>query len=100
MPSNLLKKQIKKYLDLYIADGKASVCTVNELYHTGNGQSVFICDEFDFMMEKSPAKFAVNHKNELTLFGLAPVFHAKKTYLTSATCDKYQKKLLRQVFEI
>jgi len=31
---------------------------------------------------------------------MAPVFHSSNAYLVSATCDDYQKKLLRQVFDL
>lgn len=66
---------MKKYLDLYIADSNATVITVEELQHEEKDPDVFICDEFDFMLENFPVIFRPNSEDKLTLFGLAPVFH-------------------------
>ena len=100
VPSPLLKKQMLKYTDQYIAKTEVKVLTINEVKHEAVEPDVFICDEFDYMLENQAVTFAKNSANELTLFGLAPVFHCSKTYLISATCDPYHTKLLNQVFGV
>ena len=100
VPSPLLKKQMKQYLDLYIASPLASICTVSELKQEDKAPDVFLCDEFDFMLENQAVTYEKSHDQKLVLCGLPPIYHSNRAYLISATFDQYHKKLLNQVFDI
>ena len=100
VPSKTLEAQMRQYLDTYIGDDKASVCAVTELKHEEKEPDVFICDEYDWMLEKCAVSFGYDHTRKPTMFGLAPVYHSSKAYFLSATCDIYVQKLLKHIFDI
>ena len=100
VPNSLLKKQMKTYTQVYIPEEGLRVLKIDEVKHEKEEPDVFICDEFDYMLENQPVIFQKDSENKLTLYGLAPVFHCKEVIFLSATCDQYVKKLLNQVFNV
>ena len=75
------------------------MCAVAELQHEEKEPDVFICDEYDYMLEKCPVAFGCDHQRKTKMFGLAPVYHSSKVYFLSATCDTYVQKLLKHIFD-
>ena len=73
--------------------------TADALKLEENDYSVAICDEFDLMMDKSAVKFK-KLGAEVSLCGLAQVFHSKRTYMLSATYDYYDLKVLKLTFDV
>ena len=57
VPNRLLYKQMKQDLDLYVADKGVLIQIVSLLKHEAKDADVFICDEFDYMLEKEAVTF-------------------------------------------
>ena len=53
-----------------------------------NNETVYICDEFDYMIETQSVVFEADNKVS-SLRGLAQVYNSNKVYFMSATFDNY-----------
>lgn len=93
VPNKLLLRQYQQELAIYFQDSGVDVRLPTQLTRELNEPDVFICDEFDYILENQAVNFAFLNRS-LTLFGLASVFHSEKAYFFSATYDKYHIKLL------
>lgn len=99
VPNKLLLRQYQQELAIYFQGSGVDVRLPTQITREVNEPDIFICDEFDYILENQAANFAFLNRS-LTLFGLASVFHSEKAYFFSATYDKYHIKLLAQVFDI
>ena len=85
---------MKEDADIYIHSDKLEILRIDQIKFEAKEPDIFICDEFDYMLEHQPVFFGDADDNH-ALFGLAPVYHGNRVYFLSATFDSYHKKLLQ-----